>query len=48
MIAADGSVRGSQCPRCLKMHEAEHIRCGNPSCMAIWSPPESDASPLPR
>ncbi len=39
-IDEEGNVRGSQCPRCLKMTEAEHIRCNQPSCMAVWSPPQ--------
>lgn len=48
MIAADGSVRGSPCPRCLKLHAAENIRCSNPSCMAVWAPPEPDVPPPRR
>jgi len=38
-IDEEGAVRPAQCPRCLKMTQAEQVRCGNLSCMAVWPPP---------
>lgn len=40
-VAADGTVRASPCPRCLKLTEAEHIRCNRTACMAVWPAPRA-------
>jgi hypothetical protein len=40
ILCADGSIRGSSCPRCLKMTSASQVRCGRPACMAVWPPAE--------
>ncbi len=39
-LEPDGTIRKSPCPRCLKDTPAEGVRCANPTCMAVWPPPE--------
>ncbi|MEO0079623.1 MAG: hypothetical protein ABIK44_02985 [candidate division WOR-3 bacterium] len=40
LLEPDGTIRKCPCPRCLKITPAEHVRCGNTACMAVWPPPE--------
>ncbi len=42
LMEPNGTIRSSPCPRCMKVTQAENVRCSRSECMAVWPAPEPE------